>query len=125
MNECNVLVLEDEALIAIDIEMTLEEAGHRNIIVCHSAEDALAQIDRAKPQIALLDVNLGKGQTSIPVAERLHDLGVPFFFLSGYTEATVSLPEGLKTVKRMSKPFQNAELVAAVQAMIDLSRRVG
>ena len=125
MNECKILVLEDEALIAIDIEMTLEEAGHRNIVLCHSVEDALAQIDRTKPEIALLDVNLGKGHTSIPVAERLHDLGVPFFFLSGYTEATVSLPDGLESIKRMSKPFQSSELIAAVQTMIDLSRHAG
>ncbi len=119
MNECKILILEDEALIAIDIEMTLEAAGHKDISVCHTADDALRSIEKAVPKMALLDFNLGGGKTSLPVAERLKAIGVPFIFLSGYTKSTVELPQGLKGVRRLAKPFQSAELAAVVESTLN------
>ena len=121
MSDCNILILEDEALIAMDIEMTLEEAGHSNISVCSTVDEAMAQIEKSTPKVALLDFNLGNGKTSIPVAERLSETGVPFIFLSGYTESTVQIPDELSNAGRLAKPFQSTELVAKVADALEAS----
>jgi len=118
MNDCDILVLEDEALIAMDIEMTLEEAGHDNIVVCHTADEAMLLIDRCKPKMALLDFNLGQGANSELVARRLKADNVPFVFLSGYTESRVAILDELATTKRIAKPFQNHELLSKVSCIL-------
>ncbi|SHF45335.1 Response regulator receiver domain-containing protein [Loktanella atrilutea] len=106
-----VLILEDEALIALDIEYTLDTGGYAPIVVCNGVEEALKQIDFALPRFAFLDLNLGHGETSLPVARLLKDRQVPFVFLTGYTRATVDLPDDLGQVSRMSKPFKSTDLI--------------
>ena len=118
MNDDPIMVVEDEALIALDIEMTLMDSGFGNLSICTSVEAALRQIEIAPPRAALLDLNLGKGQTSIEIALRLKDLGCPFLFLTGYTKATADLPETLSDVRRLSKPFQNERLVREVGELV-------
>ena len=121
MREGEVLVLEDEALIAMDIEMTLEEAGYHRVSVHSDSQSALEKIANTQPTAALLDFNLGKGKTSLDVAKLLKDRGVPFVFLTGYTDATVALPDDLADVKRIAKPFQDTELVKTVNGMMSES----
>lgn len=118
MSEGEILVLEDEALIAMDIEMTLQEAGYQKVSVHSDSKSALKKIENTQPIAAFLDFNLGNDKTSLDVANALKDRGVPFVFLTGYTDATVSLPDDLADVKRIAKPFQGAELVKAVNGMI-------
>lgn len=118
MSECDILVLEDEAFIAMDIEMTLADAGYKSIAICHTVVEAMEQIDKGNPKIALLDFNLGKDATSVPVAERLSQSDVPVVFLSGYTEFTVEIPDGLSNAQRLAKPFRSAELVEQVERVL-------
>ena len=122
MTDGYVLVLDDDALIAMDIEMTLESRGYEAIRVCNSVASAAAAIDAAVPAVAVLDMNLGQDETSIPIAQRPRELGCPFMFLTGYTAATVPVPEELSDAPRLLKPFREADLVAAVRAMAE---RVG
>ena len=117
MTDGYVLVVDDDALIAMDIEMTLEARGYRSIRICNSVASATAAVEAAVPIAAVLDMNLGQDETSIPVAQRLRALGCPFIFLTGYTAATVPVPEELADAPRLIKPFREADLVAAVRAM--------
>jgi len=116
---CNILVLEDEALIATDIAMTLEEAGHKNIVVCYSIEEAMEQITKAIPRVALLDFNLGHKTTCVPVAERLKQSGVPFILMTGYAETMIPTPEEFDWTTRISKPFRNGDMVAKVETALN------
>lgn len=118
MNRGGILILEDEAIIAMDIEMTLEDAGLGPVTVCGTLSQAMAQLEGGMPRVALLDFNLGGGEDSLPVAQRLQDAGVPFLFLTGYTEATVTLPDGLTVASRLTKPFQSADLLKAIRTML-------
>ena len=118
MAASDILIVEDEALIAVDIEMTLQGAGHRRISVHASAETALAEIERDPPRIAVLDVNLGEGRTSAPVAHRLRELDRPFMFLSAYTDETGALPKGLPDAVRLAKPFSARELTRMVDTLL-------
>lgn len=118
MSDGEILILEDEALIAMDIEMTLASAGYENISVHHDVDSALEQIETSAPVAAFLDFNLGRGKTSLPVAQRLKSVGIPFIFLTGYTDATVSLPEELTHAKRVTKPFHGAEIVSLLDELV-------
>ncbi|QFT57505.1 Alkaline phosphatase synthesis transcriptional regulatory protein PhoP [Sulfitobacter sp. THAF37] len=77
-----ILVLDDEALILMDLEFSLADAGFTPV-TASSAERALALIEEDRPDAAVLDVNLGRGNTCEPVAARLKDIGVPFVLHTG------------------------------------------
>lgn len=117
MTNHTIMVLEDDALVALDIEMTLRRAGHDDVTVCHSLEAAMLHIKDQVPDISFLDFNLGPGKTSIPVAERLYDLDAPFAFLSSYAHCDGLIPDDMSKIDHMSKPFREAELIIAVRRL--------
>ncbi len=118
MSEGEILILEDDALISMDIEMTLAEAGYKQLSVHSNANSALTKIKSSDLAAALLDFNLGQGKTSLAVAEELQNQSIPFAFLTGYTNATVVLPDWLSTIQRIAKPFKSGDLVDVVNEMI-------
>ena len=99
----HVLLVEDNMLIALDAEDMLAELGADTVVTAASVDDAMRQIDMQTPSFALLDVNLGNG-TSLPVAERLSEMGVPFMFASGYG-TKVPLPDTMSDVQMVAKPY--------------------
>ncbi|HEX7075173.1 MAG TPA: hypothetical protein VF226_14125, partial [Hyphomicrobiaceae bacterium] len=72
----SVLVVEDQLIIALDLEMLLKERGAVAVQLSGSVNDALKSIEAGRPDIAILDVNLGS-TTSFPVACELQRLGIP------------------------------------------------
>ncbi|MBC6982496.1 HWE histidine kinase domain-containing protein [Caulobacter sp. 17J80-11] len=77
------LLVEDEALVGLDMKERLEGLGWRVVGPIADVEEALRAIDVARPAAAVLDANLG-GLSSTPIAERLDALDVPFVFATGY-----------------------------------------
>ena len=96
----DILLLEDEAIIAMDMEMTLEANGYSVLGPFGSLKQARAAITEARPAVAVLDVNLGKGETSFAFAEELAEKGIPVVFLSGYSTEVLPMPEGLQAACR-------------------------
>ena len=78
----NILVVEDEPLIAMMLEDFLETLGHSIHASCDNLSDALDACKGDGFDLAILDVNL-KGELVWPVAQLLHDRGVPFVIASG------------------------------------------
>ncbi len=78
----NILVVEDEPLIAMMLEDFLETLGHNIHASCDNLTDALARASEDGFDLAILDVNL-KGEAVWPVAEKLRQRGVPFVIASG------------------------------------------
>jgi CheY-like chemotaxis protein len=113
-----VLVVEDEFLIALDIERILEAAGTREIITISRNQDALARLQSESFDIALLDLKLN-GDNSLPVAERLTALAVPFIFITGASAQAV--PAGFRAVPVVIKPFDGDTLLGALQKTIGRS----
>lgn len=108
---CKVLLIEDEALVAMMIQDLLEDIG------CE-AGDALVSLDEAVTaartydfDMALLDLNLG-GTRTYPVADILADRGIPFAFLTGYRSE--DLEPAYRDVPILAKPFRRADLQAIV-----------
>lgn len=100
-----VLILDDEAMIALDLAMMVEQSGHAVLGPFFTCDAAIEAISESKPDFAFLDVNLGRNRTSEPVAKLLKTLGVPFVFLTGYSVAATGNMAGLDDVLRVSKPF--------------------
>ena len=114
-----ILVVEDNFMIAADMRLELERLGFLFIEICSNAADAFDSIAQARPDLALLDVNLGGGETSEALATRLLELGVPFFFITGYGERT-HLPAHLDGIARLTKPVSVNEMR---QQILDLLTR--
>lgn len=112
-----VLLVEDNMLIALDAEDALTGLGAEAVDVASSVPDALAAIKRARPDLAVLDVNLGP-ETSIPVAEHLTELGVPFVFATGYGDR-VPRPANVAEAPIVSKPYTQDLLRKAISALLE------
>ncbi|QQA44098.1 response regulator [Pelagovum pacificum] len=86
----NLIVVEDETLVSMDLEATLEELGHRVIGVASHVERALEHIAGAGTALdaVILDLTLA-GRSAQPVAERLHRQGTPYVVVTGLEESDV------------------------------------
>ena len=103
----SVLVVEDEPLVALDIQAELEIAGAGRVQIARTVEAALSALGGDSFDLALLDGNL-KGQPVDAVAGRLRRDGVPFCFVSGYGRE--HLPPGFEDAPLIQKPFPPASL---------------
>lgn len=110
-----VLVVEDEAIVAIDIADQLTEAGFLVVGPAPSVAKALKLIKDVGCDIAVLDVNL-RDETAEPVARELRSRRTPFLFLSAVSRDR--LPAGFNGEVLLSKPAPRAVLVAALQSAI-------
>lgn len=111
--ESRILLVEDQMLIAMDVEAMLNERGYATVITTNSADDALRLVKAQKPDLAILDVNLGSG-TSIGIAEELVRLRVPFIFATGYGDGGM-VPEALREVPIVKKPYDISAVLAALE----------
>lgn len=112
-----ILVVEDDALIGMDLVMMLEDWGHVAQGPHGTADDALRAVEADLPDLALLDVNLGEAGTSVAVAEALHGRGIPFVFLTGYNRSRCAVSAPLAEAPVLSKPVDHAELRRLLDAL--------
>ena len=110
------LVLDDEFLIALDIQQILERAGAVQVVCVASAAEALDLVQREpKFDIAVLDVKLsGPERNSLGVAEALAGKGTPFVFLTGMRVDDVRAKR-FPEAPVIEKPYDAVALLDAVQ----------
>jgi len=106
-----VLVLEDDVLLAMDLEDMLRDLGADVVGPVSTIETALLTIDGSL-DAAVVDLNLC-GHYSFPVIERLRAIGVPFVVCSGYAELP-GVKEKLQGVSVLPKPCNISKLTAAL-----------
>lgn len=112
----SVLLVEDQILIAMDAESMLEEEGFRTIVTASSNCKAMEALKGFKPDLAVLDINLGS-ETSVPVAEELMRRGIPFLFATGYNDRA-ALPETLLPVPVVRKPYERDQLMKVLRSLV-------
>jgi light-regulated signal transduction histidine kinase (bacteriophytochrome)/CheY-like chemotaxis protein len=105
------LVLEDNMIIALDLEDMLTRLGVKHVTVASSVAQAMDALAEDKPPFAILDVNLGS-ETSFPVADALREAGVPFAFGTGFGDSA-AFPDRFRDAAVLQKPY-SAESVAAL-----------
>ena len=110
-----ILVVEDEALVALLLEDMLAEDDAVVVGPAANVEAALALIETEAFDAAVLDVNLD-GQMSYPVADALLARAIPFVFSTGY--ASNRLQEGYREFPALQKPYHATELRRALADVI-------
>lgn len=109
-----VLVVEDEPLVAIDIETCLLQAGFHVVGPAGTVERAMKLIEEGGFDVALMDANLA-GYAVDALAHALESRGVPFAFVSGYGRE--SLPEDFRERLLVAKPFSDRQLLGALRRL--------
>jgi len=108
---CRVLVVEDEALIAMLVEDMIHDSGGEMVGPAAKLTDAVDLARNAQADVALLDLNLG-GALAYPVADVLRQRGVPIVFTSGYGSA--ALIQRFQDCPILDKPFDQRSLEQAI-----------
>lgn len=111
LSNIELLLVEDQMLVAADVEIMLAENGVSQVTTAPSVDEAMRRLKTFTPDVAILDVNLGTG-TSLPVAEELERRGVPFIFATGYSDRSVVPASFAAPVVR--KPYESSALIGAV-----------
>ena len=110
-----ILVVEDEPLLAMLLEESLEDLGHEMVGVAATVAQAEAILDHHPIDAAFLDFSLADDATSIPVAKRLRREGKPFYYVTGYDSIA---PDGAAPEAPMlAKPVSMDALKGALSAM--------
>ena len=112
-----VLVVEDEVLIAMQIEDAVVQAGGAVVGPASSVAEAVDLIVAQAPAAAVLDVNLGGGQRSFAVADILLAKHIPFAFCTGYA-GVADLPERFRGAAVLAKPLDQAVLVQTLDRLV-------
>lgn len=106
----SVLLVEDELLVAWDIEQMLTAAGVRVLGPASSVGAALALLNTERPDAAILDLNL-RGELVTPVARRLREMGVPFVLSTAYNHLRSESEEAFSGVENLGKPLASTRCV--------------
>lgn len=120
LDGARVLVVEDDYFISVELDRILTAAGAEVIGPCRTLAQANDLVGADGITCAILDVRLGC-ETSLPVARKLNERGVPFLFLTGQLH-TGQLHDEWRDAKVISKPFHRRTIVAAVAHMLETDK---
>jgi CheY-like chemotaxis protein len=114
LNGRRILLVEDEAFVAFMIETMLLARGCREVWIEASVDGALERLRTQCPDLAVLDVNLGR-QLVFPVAEQLERMGVPLLFATAHPHDW--MPSGWQHAPMLRKPYELPDLLDALLAL--------
>jgi CheY-like chemotaxis protein len=119
----DVLIIEDEPLIAIDIQMLVEELGHRVVSIARTRDEAIAAAKSSPPGLILADIQLADGSSGLDAVNQiLSDFELPVIFITAYPERflTGTPPEPAFLI---TKPFGIDSLKAVISQALFFDRR--
>ncbi len=107
-----ILVVEDNALLAIELAQALEGAGFDVAGPALTVAQSMAQIEKSGCDAAVLDISL-RGETSEPVARELRARGIPFITMTGY--ARTQQPAAFEGAPTFTKPVAMEQVIGELQ----------
>jgi CheY-like chemotaxis protein len=115
-----ILIVEDEAVIAMEIEMRLGRMGYEVIGNAATGEKALALAEINRPDLALMDINLVGPVDGVETAARLRGrFGIPVVFLTAYSDdATIERATQAVPLGYLTKPFSDRDVRAAIEVAL-------
>ena len=120
MKPVQVMIVEDEALVGIDIQDNLINYGYHVVGISDSGEAAIENARKSKPEVILMDIQLNGKISGIDAAKEIHqNLGIPIIYLTAYsddktlTKALEASPSGY-----LLKPFVPRELHTSIQSAL-------
>ncbi|GAB3800041.1 hypothetical protein GCM10028819_24560 [Spirosoma humi] len=113
---CKILIVEDEYIIANDLELILDEAGYPVIGVADSVAEALTLMGQQTPDIVLLDIYLKGKETGIDLAKQLEELSIPFIYISANDNKSVlEAVKATQPIGYIVKPFREKDILTALE----------
>jgi CheY-like chemotaxis protein len=112
--ESRVLIIEDEAIIALDLENLVHELGHRVVGIATTRDDAVRMARQRRPELILADIKLADGSSGVDAATAIvKEMDVPVVFITAYPEflLTGQRPEPTYLV---TKPFSRDTVRATI-----------
>jgi DNA-binding response OmpR family regulator len=111
----SILVVEDEPLLAMDVERLLGDVGYRVIGPATTPSHALRIIEADRPDLAVVDLNLGR-EMIFPLLDVLADRAIPFVFVTGHSIEMV--PAQHRHRPFLQKPYEPAALLRMVRQIL-------
>ena len=110
------MIVEDEAMIAMDLRDELQEAGYRVLDLTDRQDDAIQVAKAERPDLALVNISLAGGDDGVELSRHLKAMEIPVLLISGQ----VSRASSAKTVAigSMPKPYHPAQMVVAVTYLL-------
>lgn len=121
-----ILIVEDELIIAEDMRNILEKMGYGVTGVAMDAGEAIEFLGVEKPDLILLDINLGGKKDGIQLAEEINNkFELPFIFTTSYTDGpTIERAKKVNPLNYLVKPFKPEQLYTAIEiAMFNLAKK--
>jgi two-component system, OmpR family, response regulator len=128
MNEVTspiVLIVEDEALLMMEAETALQEAGF-DVVAVNDGESALSELERGSGFLGVVtDINLGSGPTGWDVARRARELSpqIPVVYVSGESGAQWA-SQGVPNSVMLTKPFAQVQLITALSTLMNAAPQI-
>ena len=121
MNQIRIGVVEDEMIISDVLALTLRKIGYTVTFIASNYTGALKMIDADKPDLVLLDINLGGQKDGIDIARYIRaKYNMPIIFLTANNDlATIQRAKEVKPNAYLVKPFSKDHLFAAIEIAVD------
>jgi CheY-like chemotaxis protein len=112
-----ILLVEDEAVTAMSMLDILEAWGYETCTPATTGAEALARVEKERPDLVLLDIKLSRGTSGIEVARKIKErFGVPILFMTGYLdEGLREKAESVGPVGYLVKPVNMEKLKSAIE----------
>jgi two-component system, response regulator PdtaR len=117
VSRLRILIVEDEILIALELESLLQDLGHEPIGIAATSSEALALARGARPDLALVDIHLADGPTGVDVGRGLAQAGTPVMFMTANAKRVPSDFAGGCGV--IAKPYTERGVRRAVECVVD------
>jgi DNA-binding response OmpR family regulator len=116
----NVLIVEDDIIIAIDLQILLEKNGYNICAVANSGEEALKEAAQHRPDVVLMDIKLQGKAEGLLAGHEIHSTwNIPVIFMSGYLNTEKSIND--KSIMYIKKPIEPQFLLSAIETILTKS----
>jgi DNA-binding LytR/AlgR family response regulator len=120
MSKTNILIVEDESIVAKDIQHSLKKLGYTVVGICSTGEDAIKSADELKPDLVLMDIMLKGDMSGIDAAGQIREKNnIPVIYLTAYAdESTLSKAKVSEPYGYIIKPFKEIDLHTSIEMAI-------
>ena len=117
MNKIGILVVEDENIVAKDIQQSLKKLGYEVLGLCATGEDAMEKAEYTKPNLVLMDIMLKGDMSGIDAADYIRQkLNIPVIFLTAYADSsTLAKAKVTEPYGYIIKPFKEIDLQTNIE----------
>lgn len=120
-NKLNILIVEDELIIAEDMNTMLSKMGYHVMDIALDAQEAIQFLEAHKPDLILLDIRLGGKKDGIELAEEINEkYSIPFIFTTSFGDGeTIERAKKVKPINYLIKPFKPEQLFTSIELAMD------